>query len=80
MIQSYIMAGVAQKVTYKIRNELTEKFEQLCNTQLTDKCISHPQAQALKEKIENEKAMNTTVLIYISFALVLLIVVIAISK
>lgn len=62
------------------RNELTEKFEQLCNTQLTDKCISHPQAQALKEKIENEKAMNTTVLIYISFALVLLIVVIAISK
>ena len=25
MIQSYIMAGVAQKVTYKIRNELTEK-------------------------------------------------------
>lgn len=62
------------------RDELTEKFEQLCNTQLTDKCISHPQAQGLKEKIENEKAMNTTVLIYISFALVLLIVVIAISK
>ena len=29
MIQSYIMAGVAQKVTYKIRNELTEKINKL---------------------------------------------------
>lgn len=29
MIQSYIMAGVAQKVTYKIRNELTEKINRL---------------------------------------------------
>ena len=29
MIQSYIMAGVAQKVTYKIRNELTEKISKL---------------------------------------------------
>ena len=29
MIQSYIMAGVAQKTTYKIRNELTEKINKL---------------------------------------------------
>ena len=29
MIQSYIMAGVAQKATYKIRNELTEKINKL---------------------------------------------------
>ena len=29
MIQSYIMAGVAQKATYKIRNELTEKINRL---------------------------------------------------
>lgn len=29
MIQSYIMAGVAQKVTYKIRSELTEKINKL---------------------------------------------------
>ena len=29
MIQSYIMAGVAQKVTYKIRNELTQKINKL---------------------------------------------------
>lgn len=29
MIQSYIMAGVAQKVTYKIRNDLTEKINKL---------------------------------------------------
>ena len=29
MIQSYIMAGVAQKVTYQIRNELTEKINKL---------------------------------------------------
>ena len=29
MIQSYIMAGVAQKETYKIRNELTEKINKL---------------------------------------------------
>ncbi|MBD8922427.1 ABC transporter ATP-binding protein [bacterium] len=29
MIQSYIMAGVAQKVTYKIRNALTEKINKL---------------------------------------------------
>ena len=29
MIQSYIMAGVAQKITYKIRNELTEKINKL---------------------------------------------------
>ena len=29
MIQSYVMAGVAQKVTYKIRNELTEKINKL---------------------------------------------------
>ena len=29
MIQSYIMAGVAQKATYKIRNELTQKINKL---------------------------------------------------
>ena len=29
IIQSYIMAGVAQKVTYKIRNDLTEKINKL---------------------------------------------------
>ena len=29
MIQSYIIAGVAQKTTYKIRNELTEKINKL---------------------------------------------------
>ena len=29
MIQSYIMAGVAQKATYKIRNELTKKINKL---------------------------------------------------
>ena len=29
MIQSYIMAGVAQKVTYKIRNDLTHKINKL---------------------------------------------------
>lgn len=29
LIQSYIMAGVAQKVTYKIRNDLTEKINKL---------------------------------------------------
>lgn len=29
MIQSYIMAGVAQKATYKIRNELIEKINKL---------------------------------------------------
>lgn len=29
LIQSYIMAGVAQKVTYKIRNNLTEKINKL---------------------------------------------------
>ena len=29
MIQSYIMAGVAQKVTYKIRNDLTQKINRL---------------------------------------------------
>lgn len=29
LIQSYVMAGVAQKVTYKIRNELTEKINKL---------------------------------------------------
>jgi len=27
LIQSYIMAGVAQKVTYKIRNDLTHKIQ-----------------------------------------------------
>lgn len=60
------------------RDELTKEFEQLCSVQLTDKCISHPQAQALKEKIETEKAMNTTVLVFISFfATVLLIVIVA---
>ena len=60
------------------RDELTKEFEQLCSVQLTDKCISHPQAQALKEKIETEKAMNTTVLVFISFfAIVLLIVIVA---
>ena len=60
------------------RYELTKEFEQLCSVQLTDKCISHPQAQALKEKIETEKAMNTTVLVFISFfAIVLLIVIVA---
>ena len=32
------------------RDELTKEFEQLCSVQLKDKCISHPQAQALKEK------------------------------
>ena len=31
MIQSYIMAGVAQKVTYKIRNDLTQKKKQTTN-------------------------------------------------
>lgn len=35
------------------RDELTKEFEQLCSVQLTDKCISHPQAQALKEKNRN---------------------------
>ena len=29
LIQSYIMAGVAQKVTYKIRNDLTNKINKL---------------------------------------------------
>ena len=34
MIQSYIMAGVAQKVTYKIRNELTEKIDELAGVKI----------------------------------------------
>ncbi len=29
LIQSYVMAGVAQKITYKIRNDLTHKINQL---------------------------------------------------
>ena len=29
LIQSYVMAGVAQKVTYKIRNDLTHKINKL---------------------------------------------------
>ena len=38
------------------RDDLTKEFEQLCSVQLTDKCISHPQAQALKEKkLKEEK-------------------------
>lgn len=59
------------------RDELTKEFEQLCSVQLKDKCISHPQAQALKEKKLKEKDENSFVLIFISFTIVILIIIVA---
>lgn len=62
------------------RNDLTKELEQLCKAQLTDKCISHPQAQALIEKELKEKKENTTVLLCISYVIVLLIIIVAFNK
>ncbi len=47
------------------RDELTEEFELLCNTQLTEKCFSHPEAKKIKEKEQDEKDFEIIVLIIV---------------